>query len=204
MRLIANKMNIRTAYVLIGILATAGTISVSPAFALQQPCPDCPGTGDVIPSMKQPVNIWTDKTVYDHESTIMINGEVTNLKGQPVTIRVTSPIGNIISIGQIDLGSSTTFSTTFNTAGPLWKYDGTYRIQAFYGAQEVNDKVLIELTGSGLELAPVPSCTGPGEYMENGVCIPEFGTVAVMILAVSIVAIIAVSARSKLSILPKY
>ncbi len=34
--------------------------------------------------------------------------------------------------------------------------------------------------------------------------VPEFGTIAVMILAVSIVAIIAVSARSKLSILPKY
>jgi len=34
--------------------------------------------------------------------------------------------------------------------------------------------------------------------------VPEFGTIAVMILAVSIIAIIAVSARSKLSILPKY
>ena len=34
--------------------------------------------------------------------------------------------------------------------------------------------------------------------------VPEFGTVAIMILAVAIVSIIAVSARSKLSILPKY
>ncbi len=196
-------MNIRTVYVLIAILATAGTISMSPAFALQEACPDC-GDGVIDVTTKQPLNIWTDKSVYDHDSTIMINGEVTNLKGQPVTLRVTSPIGNIISIDQIDLGSSTTFSATFNTAGPLWKYDGTYRIQAYYGAQEVNDKVLVELTGSGLELAPVPSCTGPDEYMENGVCVPEFGTVAVMILAVAIISIIAVSARSKLSILPKY
>ena len=197
-------MNIRAVYVLIAIVATVGTISMSPAFALQQACPDCSGEGIAQSSFKQPVAIWTDKTVYDHESTIMVNGEVTNLKGQPITIRITSPIGNIISIDQIDLGSSTAFSATFNTAGPLWKYDGVYKIQAFYGAQEVNDKVLIELTGSGLELAPMPSCTGPGEYIENGVCIPEFGTVAIMILAVSIVAIIAVSARSKLSILPKY
>jgi len=196
-------MSSRTAYVIMAILA-AGIFALSPAFALQQPCPDCPGTGIAESSVKQPVSIWSDKTVYDHESTIMINGEVTNLKGQPVTIRVTSPIGNIISIDQIDLGTSTKFSATFNTAGPLWKYDGVYKIQAFYGAQEVNDKVLIELTGSGLEVAQVPRCDGPGEYMENGVCVPEFGTVAIMILAVAIVSIIVVSARSKLSILPKY
>ncbi len=177
---------------------------MSPAFALQQACPDCLGEGIAESSFKQPIAIWTDKTVYDHESTIMINGEVTNLKGQPITLRVTSPIGNIISIDQIDLGSSTAFSATFNTAGPLWKYDGVYKIQAFYGAQEVNDKVLIELTGSGLEVAQVPRCDGPGEYMENGVCVPEFGTVAIMILAVAIISIIVVSSRSKLSILPKY
>jgi len=195
-------MNIRTVYVLIAIVATVGTISMSPAFALQQACPDCDGFGGI--TTKQPIDIWTDKTVYDHESTIMINGEVTNLKGQPITLRVTSPIGNIISIDQIDLGTSTKFSATFNTAGPLWKYDGVYKIQAFYGAQEVNDKVLIELTGSGLEVAQVPRCDGPGEYIENGVCVPEFGTVAIMILAVAIVSIIVVSARSKLSILPKY
>jgi len=34
--------------------------------------------------------------------------------------------------------------------------------------------------------------------------IPEFGTIAVIILAVAIVSIIAVSSRSRLSILPKY
>lgn len=34
--------------------------------------------------------------------------------------------------------------------------------------------------------------------------IPEFGAIAVMILAVSIISIIAVSAKSRLSIMPKY
>ena len=34
--------------------------------------------------------------------------------------------------------------------------------------------------------------------------VPEFGTIAVMILAVAIISIIAVSARSKLNVLPKY
>ncbi|MDP3779979.1 MAG: PEFG-CTERM sorting domain-containing protein, partial [Nitrosopumilaceae archaeon] len=34
--------------------------------------------------------------------------------------------------------------------------------------------------------------------------VPEFGTIAVMILAVAIISIIAVSARSRLNVLPKY
>ncbi len=34
--------------------------------------------------------------------------------------------------------------------------------------------------------------------------VPEFGTIAVMILAVAIISIIAVSAKSRLSIIPRY
>ena len=34
--------------------------------------------------------------------------------------------------------------------------------------------------------------------------VPEFGTIAAMILVVAIVAIIAVSAKTKLSLVPKY
>jgi predicted secreted protein with PEFG-CTERM motif len=34
--------------------------------------------------------------------------------------------------------------------------------------------------------------------------VPEFGTIAVMILAVAIISIIAVSAKSRLSIMPRY
>jgi predicted secreted protein with PEFG-CTERM motif len=34
--------------------------------------------------------------------------------------------------------------------------------------------------------------------------VPEFGTVAALILAVAIISIIAVSARSRLNVLPKY
>ena len=40
--------------------------------------------------------------------------------------------------------------------------------------------------------------------IKDGVIVPEFGTIAAMILAVAIVAIIAVSARSRLSIMPRY
>ena len=48
------------------------------------------------------------------------------------------------------------------------------------------------------------------DYRENAVLfllkqvVPEFGTIAVMILAVAIISIIAVTAKSRLSIMPRY
>ncbi len=38
----------------------------------------------------------------------------------------------------------------------------------------------------------------------DGAVIPEFDTIAALILAVAIISIIAVSARSRLNVLPKY
>ena len=40
--------------------------------------------------------------------------------------------------------------------------------------------------------------------IRDGVVVPEFGTIAAMILAVAIISIIAVSAKSRLSIIPRY
>jgi predicted secreted protein with PEFG-CTERM motif len=77
------------------------------------------------------------------------------------------------------------FTKEITTGGALWKQDGNYTIVA----QQGNDpkyKYSIEVG------------------IENGLVIPEFGTIAVMILAVAIISIIAVSAKSKLSIMPRY
>ncbi len=40
--------------------------------------------------------------------------------------------------------------------------------------------------------------------IKDGVVVPEFGIIATMILAVSIISIIIVSTRTKLTILPRY
>ena len=51
----------------------------------------------------------------------------------------------------------------------------------------------------------IPFQAGDREIEIIGTCaIPEFGTIAALILAVAIISIIAVSARSRLSIMPKY
>ena len=296
-------MNAHTSYALIAILAVVGTISFMPAFAIQHEddshglppaCPDWVGDSRDQAMMAAhddvPVTVWTDSTIYDHESMIMVEGKVANVKmGTPVTLTVISPSNNIVTIQQLDIDSNGKFATNLNTAGNLWKYDGTYIIRVQYGAQEVNNKALVELTGGIIstptpqpadcrssEVAAVDQCIpfsimggmvagadinskdnsiivwinadndgeitlSPSTETIRGIfmvlvdgeewddvsidgndvtvmfpagaeeieiigtfVIPEFGTIAVLILAVAIVSIIAVTSRSRLSAMPKF
>jgi len=242
-----------------------------------------------------PISVWTDKTDYGHKDMIMVTGQVANESGFPVTLAVISPLNSIVTIDQLDVAEDGTFETTLNTAGAMWKYDGTYTIKVNYGTAEKSNSVKVELTGG---VAYTPSYTTPtankqcssNELSASGQCvpfsisggmvtsatlntnensivirinaeddgtltvspsatvqegifmvlvdgeecnepeceivgnrvtvmfpagaetieiigthvIPEFGTIAAMILAVAIISIIAVSAKSRLSIIPRY
>jgi len=281
-------MNIRTPYMLVAVMSVVGALAVTPAFASEL---DTPAHVDQGLIRDIPISVWTDAEVYDHQSIIMVQGAVAHVKDAPVTITVTSPINNIVTIRQVDISSDGTYSTTLNTAGNLWKYDGTYTIRVQYGSHDVNNKVLVELTGGvAPNLVPVTpsvqecmageldidghcipfsitggSVTGgkinagtsiivnimstePGKitlsptsdvfsglelvlvdgeqwddvsvdgddimiYFPAGAeqveiigkfVVPEFGTIAALVLAAAIASIIAVSARSRLSIMPKY
>jgi predicted secreted protein with PEFG-CTERM motif len=206
---------------------------------------------------------------------------------------VISPLNSIVTIDQLNLAEDGTFETTLNTAGAMWKYDGTYTIKVNYGTAEKSNNAKVELTG-GVAYTPIyrtptddKQC-GSNELSASGQCIPfsisggtvtsatlntndnsiviminaeedgtltvspsktvqdgifmvlvdgeewddveivankvtvmfpagaetieiigtyvipEFGTIAAMILAVAIISIIAVSAKSRLSIIPRY
>ena len=289
-------MNAYTSYVLIAILAAVGAMSISSAFALEQACPDCGAEGTITALealLKEvPVSVWTDSLTYDHETAIRVDGQVANIRvGTPITLTVTSPTNNIVTIAQISVDTDGTFSTILSTAGNLWKYDGVYTIRVQYGNEAVSNKVLVELTG-GISLEPTISeptlrC-GASELSATGSCvpfsisgatitgalfssetnsltvkissfddgtltvdpssnairgifmilvdgqewddvdingnevtvmfpagteeieiigtfaIPEFGTIAALILAVAIISIIAVSAKTRLSVMPKF
>ena len=289
-------MSAHTSYVLIAILAAVGAMSISSAFALELACPDCEADGTItaqeILLKEVPISVWTDGLIYNHESTIRVDGQVANIRaGTPVTLTVTSPTNNIVTIAQISVDTDGTFSTILSTAGNLWKYDGVYTIRVQYGGEAVNNKVLVELTGGipyestiseptircgASELSVTGACvpfsisgaTATGAWFSsetnsltvkissfddgtltvdpssdairgifmilvdgqewddvdiNGnevtvmfpagteeieiigtFAIPEFGTIAALILAVAIISIIAVSAKSKLSIMPKF
>ncbi|MCH7941249.1 MAG: PEFG-CTERM sorting domain-containing protein [Thaumarchaeota archaeon] len=175
-------MNIRTSYVLIAVLAVVGTLSISSAYAALPPaCVGCEGDPQMAAEMAMlkevPVSVWTDKITYDHESTIRVDGAVANIRiGTPVTVTVISPTNNIVTIDQLMVDSNGRFSTTLNTQGNLWKYDGIYTIRVQYGNQAVSNKALIELTGGLVPSFVTPVTTvkcSPSELSIDGVaCVP--------------------------------
>jgi predicted secreted protein with PEFG-CTERM motif len=241
-----------------------------------------------------PVSVWTDKTDYGHNDMIIVTGQVANVSGFPITVTVVSPLNSLVTIDQLTVAADGSFETTLNTAGALWKYDGTYTIKVNYGSPEKSNKAKVELTGgvaytpifstptvpekvcSGSEISASGQCIpysisggmvtsatlntnensivininadddgiltiNPSKTVQDGIfmvlvdgeewddveivnnkvtvmfpagtelieiigtfVIPEFGTIAAMILAVAIISIIVISAKSRLSIIPRY
>jgi len=115
-------------------------------------------------------------------TTIDVNG--TTDRSGDITLTVTAPNGNIVTVSQIS-PSGGSFATTITTGGALWSQDGMYTIKAVQGAAS-NYQVSAEVE------------------VIDGHVIPEFGVIAAMILAVAIVSIIVVTAKTKLSLVPRY
>ncbi len=169
-------MNNRTTFALLAVLTAVGTLTVTSAYA--QACPDC-GPDDPRIIAQQllleniPISLWTDKSTYDHNDTIIVDGRVANVvSGVPVTLTVVSSLNSIITIDQIDVDDMGNFRTTFSTEGNLWKYDGTYFIKANYGSEQKNNKVIVELVG-GIVTTNQPSVKcGVSELSVVGNCVP--------------------------------
>ena len=115
-------------------------------------------------------------------TTIDVSG--TTDRSGDITLTVTAPNGNIVTVSQIS-PSGSNFATTIETGGALWSQDGMYTIKAVQGAASSHQK------------------TAQVEVIDGHV-IPEFGVIAAMILAVAIVSIIVVTAKTKLSLVPRY
>ncbi len=102
-----------------------------------------------------------------------------------VTLIVTAPNGNRVGFDQLTPDADGNFMTEFKTGSPLWKQDGVYTITVQQG-ESAQYKASVEVE------------------VIDGVVIPEFGTIATMILVIAIISIIAVSAKTRLGIIPKY
>jgi len=110
---------------------------------------------------------------------------MTDRASQDITITVISPNGNVVSIDQVSPMLNGEFTSVITTGGPLWKQDGFYTVSA----RQFDD----------------PKYTATTQVdIKDGIVVPEFGTIAAMILAVAIISIIAISAKSRLSIIPRY
>jgi len=293
-------MNSRTSFALLAILTLVATLTMSSAYATghyQEAGTMFPEDAKALAQKMLldalPVSVWTDKTEYSHNDMIMVKGHVAHVSGSSITVIVVSPLNSIVTIDQLTVAEDGSFETTLNTAGAMWKYDGTYIIKVNYGSAEKSNKVKVELFG-GVTFEPdystpiIDKQCGVNEISASGQCIPysisggmvtgatlntnensivininaeddgtltitpsktvqdgifmvlvdgeewddveivankvtvmfpagtelieiigtfvipEFGTIAAMILAVAIISIIAISAKSRLSIIPRY
>ncbi len=116
--------------------------------------------------------------------TIEITGQTTKTN-EDITFTVKSPNGNLVSVDQISPESNGDFALDITVGGPLWSQDGMYTVVAQQGSGSAfTDSVEVDVA--------------------DGLVVPEFGTIAAMILAVAIISIIAISAKSRLSIVPRY
>ena len=136
------------------------------------------------PTKVTPSGISLSADAINGSDQIEISG-ITTYKGTDITLIVTSPIGNIVTIAQVTPGTHGNFDAEIKVGGPLWKEDGTYTITATQGtASERTESIEVEI--------------------EDGVVVPEFGLLASLVLAISVIVVIIFSTRTKLGILPKY
>jgi len=87
-----------------------------------------------------PIVIWTSPTIYDHNSSIVVNGH-SNRGDFPVTITVINPIGNIVAVHQETPNEDGSFELKLQTSSKLWKADGNYIISAHTGTEGGGVKV---------------------------------------------------------------
>ena len=151
----------------------------------------------------EPLSVQTNKEFYGEGNTITISGHVKSFdtsdpqKSMDVTIVITAPNGNLVTVLQITPNSDGNYSETF-TAGGMINAEGDYTVKAKWGAQS-NQTTFEYGGGSGAPVAqeetpestqaqvideepevdeePVmessqPVC-GPGTVLKNNVCVAE-------------------------------
>ena len=149
----------------------------------------------------EPLSVTTNKEFYAEGGTITISGFVKNFdasdpqKKMDVTIVITAPNGNLVTVLQISPSSDGNYSDSF-TAGGMINVEGDYTVKAKWGAQ--SNQTVFKYGGSSgapvveeetpeptqvvdeepeVDEEPVmessqPVC-GPGTVLKNNVCVAE-------------------------------
>jgi len=139
---------------------------------------------DIKPNVAKDAGIEFNAEAEMGSDTIVITG-TTDRISTDVALTIIAPNGNVVSIDQVSPSLNGEFTSVITTGGPLWTQDGIYTVTA----QQFDSSAYKASTEVDIK---------------DGVVVPEFGTIAAMILAVAIVSIIAISAKSRLSIMPRY
>ncbi len=108
----------------------------------------------------------------------------TDRVSQDITITIVAPNGNVVTVAQISPSLDGEFEKVITVGGPLWKENGFYTVNAKqFDDPKYADSIEVDIL--------------------DGTVVPEFGAIAAMVLAVAIISIVAISAKSRLSIVPR-
>jgi len=81
-----------------------------------------------------PFTINTDLPTYNQGDTVIMTGHIRDpINATAVTIKVISPLKNLVFIGQLSPVADGSFTKTFAATGQYWKTAGNYTIVAQYG-----------------------------------------------------------------------
>jgi predicted secreted protein with PEFG-CTERM motif len=97
------------------------------------------------------ITVTTDKTSYNDGDKVAISGSTQDyISDTPITVIITNPIGNIVKIDQVDLGSGRTFSTSIMATGALWQAAGTYTVKVQFGSPDRTAETTFQFAGSSV------------------------------------------------------
>ncbi|MFZ1076271.1 MAG: PEFG-CTERM sorting domain-containing protein [Nitrosotalea sp.] len=123
------------------------------------------GSSSAIASMGLPtsvVTVTTDQSSYNDGDKMVISGSTKDYLGDtPLTLILRNPVGNIVTISQIPIGSDKTFSTDLTAGGALWQAAGAYSIYVQYGGPDRSATTTFQFSGS---------------HVSSGTTIPVDGT----------------------------
>ncbi|WP_232212386.1 PEFG-CTERM sorting domain-containing protein [Candidatus Nitrosopumilus sediminis] len=157
------------------------TSEVMPRNQITQPSPE-PAVST--PQLTDSSKITLTADTVNGSNIIKISG-YTEIRSTDITFIVYAPSGNIISVGQVSPNTQGKFQLEIKTGGPVWKENGMYTITANQGtSSEYKESIKVEI--------------------KDGVVVPEFGVVASLVLAISIISIIIVSSKSKIAMPSRY
>ena len=144
--------------------AKAGHLALATVAAVALACAAAAGDAEA----QEPLSIVVEDR-YVKGDTITITGAVRNIDPtllHSVTIRIMSPVGNIVGISQATPAGDGSYTASIIADGPNWKSSGDYEVRAQYSAQKASATFAFfsgddDGTGTTEPVAPDPQPTTP-------------------------------------------
>ncbi len=120
-----------------------------PAYMLNSTTTGVPSTSQLA------VTVATDKQSYNDGDKVTISGTTRDyMADTPLTLIVRNPVGNVVKVDQVQVGTDKTYSTTLTATGLLWQAAGTYTVSVQYGSPDRSAKTTFAFTGSAVSAGP--------------------------------------------------